>query len=339
MLCVRCMGTKVNKILKYLSVSLFTIATQYVYAECDTYATPAVLGPVSSFNVPNLSAQQMSGGLSCVGTLTLVSTSFIKYRPLNVPATLLHQDGVNKARIVIRDNNNNILQTGVERDLSSFSLISLFGGPNSSIPFSVTVTESTNLKPGVYQGNLRIKWFYYVGAFGIGGIHLWAFVSPGLQYSWLWGLTDWGTGLDANVPIVLTVTEDCRINASDISFGSAALVSKFDTVNGVVQITCSAQTPYSVGLSNGQNFNATRRMKHQSQSNYIGYEVYKNVTQQRWGSIGSERWNSNEASVNPLIYDGITNQNFSYTAKITEPSTVIAPEGVYTDTLQIEVKF
>ena len=68
-----------------------------------------------------------------------------------------------------------------------------------------------------------------------------------------------------------------------VDFGSTALVSKLETINGSAQIICSAQTPYSVGLSDGQHFNTTRRMKHQSEDNYIKYEVYKNWSPQRWG--------------------------------------------------------
>lgn len=339
MWCVKYMEMRMNKAFRYLSVVLLSFSAQYAYADCSAYSQPANLGPVSSFDVPNLPSQQMSGGLSCVGSLTLASTSHIKYRPIVAPTTLVHQNGVNIARIVIRDSQNNIVQTGVERDLSSFSLLSLFGGPNSSIPFQVFLTESVSLKPGVYTGNLQIKWYYYVGALGIGGINLLDYRSPGLVYSWVWGVTNWGTGLDAIVPITLIVKEDCRINAYNVDLGSAALVSKFDTASGMVQIICSAQTPYSVGLSNGQNFNTTRRLKHQSKNNYIAYDIYKNFSPQRWGSEGAERWNSTDASIYPGVHDGTTRQTYSFTTKIIEPSTTIAPEGVYTDTLQVEVRF
>ena len=339
MWCVKYLEMRMNKAFRSLSVVLLSFSAQYAYAECEVYASPAVLGPVSSFEVPNLPSQQMSGGLACYGTLTLATTSYIKYRPINAPTMLVHENGVNTARIVIRDSSNNIVQTGVEKDLSSFSLISIFGGPNSSIPFSVALSESVNLKPGTYTGNLDIKWFYYVGAFGIGGISLWDYRSPGLVYSWVWGITNWGTGRDATVPIKLIVKEDCRINAYNVDLGSAALVSKFDTASGMVQIICSAQTPYSVGLSDGQNFDTTRRLKHQSKNNYIAYDIYKNFSPQRWGSEGAERWNSTDASIYPGVHDGTTRQTYSFTTKIIEPSTTIAPEGVYTDTLQVEVRF
>lgn len=339
MCCVKWMGMKMNKITGYLSIALLSISSQYVYAECTAYSTPAIIGPVSSFNVPNLAKQQMSGGLACVGSLSAFSRSYIKYRAIYAPMELTHENGVDTAHITIRDSSESIVQSGLEKDLSSFSILSIFGGPNSSIPFTVQVAESLSLKPGVYIGTLYIKWFYYVPALGIGGINLTAFQSDGITFDWWGNVTNWGSGRDATVPIKLIVTEDCRISTQNIDFGSAALVSKFDTVNGYVRITCSAKTPYSVGLSNGQYFNNTRRMKHQSKNTYIGYEVYKNWSPQRWGSVGSERWNSVDASLMPGIHDGKTSQTYSFTSKIVEPSTTIAPEGVYTDTVQVEVKF
>lgn len=328
-----------NKIFGFLSISLLLLSAQNIYAECTTYSKAANLGPVSSFDVPRLELQQMSGGLACSGTLALVSTSYIKYKPIDAPLTLVHENGLNTARIVIRDSQNNIVKTGVEKDLSSLTLISIFGGPDSSISFKVFVNESVSLKPGVYKGNLRIKWFYYVPAFSVGGIILGAYQSDGLKYSVFWGGYEWGTGREATVPITLIVKEDCRITATNVDFGSTALVSKFETINGSAQIICSAQTPYSVGLSDGQHFNTTRRMKHQSEDNYIKYEVYKNWSPQRWGSVGTERWNSADATLKPGEYNGITQQAYSFTAKIAEPSTAVVPEGVYTDTLQIEVRF
>src|SRR5690606_18069054 len=130
-------------------------------------------------------------------------------------------------------------------------VISFFSGPNSSIPFYIRVNENTNLVPGTYKGQFAVKWFWHIPYLGIGGVSLY-YNSPNLKTHWLTGnITDWGTGQDATINIELIVEKDCKINAQNINFGTAPLVSKFKPVTGTVQITCSAQTPYTVGLSDG----------------------------------------------------------------------------------------
>lgn len=329
-----------NSFFSLLVVGFLGLSAQQAFAlGCSTYTSGANLGPVSSFNVPSLGTQIMSGGLACDVLFNAVSTQYIKYMPLNVPATLKHEDGVNSARIIIRDTQNNILTTGIEKDLSQFNLISIFGGPDKSIPFTITVNESTNLKPGIYSGSLKIKWYYYVAAVGIGGINLWTYKSPGITWWPVVGLTDWGSGVDSEVPIKLIVEKDCKINAQNINFGTAPLVSKFNPVTGTVQITCSAQTPYTVGLSNGQNYSQNRRMKNLSSNHYLPYEIYKNTTTQRWGYLGAERWSSANASQNPGVYDGSVTQGYAYTAKIIDDGGNASVEGTYKDNLILEVAF
>lgn len=328
-----------KKNIKLLFIGLLATSVQHVYADCNVVAREAVFGPLSSFNVQNNPTQQIAGGLFCDGSLSVVATSYIKYRASFVPIELVHTNGVNKARIEIKDQNGNVLANGKEADLTTTSLFSIFGGPSSSIPFTVTLAGSTSLKPGIYKGHLRVTWYYYVPGLGGFGVNLFVYQSPGFTLGGVFSSLNWGSGVDVDIPITLIIREDCRINANDISFGSAALISNFSTVNGTVHITCSADTPYSVGLSDGQNFKKTRRMKHQSQASYIAYDVYKNTSSQRWGDIGFERWNSTEASARPGIHDGVTRQTYNFSSKITEPSAMIAPEGVYSDTVQIEVKF
>jgi spore coat protein U-like protein len=262
--------------------------------------------------------------------------------PVSVPTKLKHTNGINEVGIEIKDVNNNIVSTGVERDLSEFAVLSLlFGGPNKSVPFKVKVQSTIGLKPGVYTANMNIKWFYHVNAVGLLGIGLITYDSPGflLNLIGLLGVANWGTGTSVTIPLTLTVEEDCIISTNNINFGSAAFTSQFNPVTGTVQIKCSAQTPYNVGLSDGNHFNVTRRLKHSSQDIFIGYEVYKNSTTNRWGVLNTERWNSDAATANPSNYDAVTQQSYSFTSKILNPSNTVFPEGIYSDILQVDVRF
>ena len=110
-------------------------------------------------------------------------------------------------------------------------------------------------------------------------------------------------------------------------------------MTGTVQITCSAETPYSVGLSDGQNFDQTRRMLNTIGSGYLPYEIYKNTTTDRWGHLGTERWSSADATLNPGKYDGSAAQGYAYTAKIIDDGSNPSVVGTYKDTLTIEVAF
>lgn len=331
-----------NKLLSLLAVGFLGLPAQQAFAlGCSTYTSGALLGPVSSFQVPSIGEQIMSGGLSCEIIANLLSTQYIKYKVMDIPAALIHENGINQAKIIIRDSQNTILSNDFEKDLSEWDWLSIFGGPDNSIPFKITVNETTNLKPGVYKGVLKMKWYYHIGAIGIGGVNLWTYHSPGTLWLPLAGLVRWGTGEDSNVPLQLIVEKDCNINAQNINFGKAPLVSKFNPVTGTVQITCSAETPYSVGLSDGQNFDQTRRMLNTIGSGYLPYEIYKNTTTtpERWGHLGTERWSSADATLNPGKYDGSAAQGYAYTAKIIDDGSNPSVVGTYKDTLTIEVAF
>ncbi|MFX5119153.1 spore coat U domain-containing protein [Acinetobacter baumannii] len=330
-----------SKIFSLLVFGLLGAFTQQTFANCTTLSSSLTLGPISSFNVPSLNStdNQISGGLSCSGTLTLFSNQYIQYTALNIPSKLIHTDGKNSANITILDYDKNIVITSSKPiDLTRFVVISFFSGPNSSIPFYIRVNENTNLVPGTYKGQFLVKWFWRIPYLGIGGISLY-YNSPNLKTNLLGNITDWGTGQDAIINIELIVEKDCKINAQNINFGTAPLVSKFNPVTGTVQITCSAQPPYTVGLSNGQNYSQNRRMKNVSGNQYIPYEIYKNTTTQRWGYLGTDRWSSSNASQNAGIYDGSVTQGYSYTAKIIDDGSNASAEGTYKDNLILEVAF
>lgn len=329
-----------NSFFSLLVVGFLGASTQQIFANCTTPSSSITLGPVSSFNVPSLNSteNQISGGLSCTATLTLLSTQFMKYTALNIPTELIHTNGKNLANITILDYDKQIITTSITRDLSRTPLISFFSGPNSTIPFYIKINENTNLVPGTYKGQFVVKWFWHLPYLGIGGLSLY-YDSPNLKTNLIGNITDWGTGQDAIINIELIVEKDCKINAQNINFGTAPLVSKFNPITGTVQITCSAQTPYTVGLSDGQNYSGNRRMKNISGNQYIPYEIYKNTTTQRWGSLGTDRWSSSNASQNAGVYDGSVTQGYSYTAKIIDDGNNVSVEGTYKDNLILEVAF
>ncbi|WP_168391201.1 Csu type fimbrial protein [Acinetobacter indicus] len=330
-----------NSFFSLLVVGFLGLSAQQVFANCETPNNVIRLGPVSSFNVPSLNTTEnlVTGGLQCTGTLSAGSTQYMRYIVQNLPSKLIHTNGVNSANISLLDTDKNIVSNNKLVDLSRLVILSFFSGPNSSVPFYLRVNESTNLVPGTYKGQFTIKWYWHIPVLGIVGLGGYM-SSPNLKNIWGTGvILDWGTGQDATINIELIVEKDCKINAQNINFGTAPLVSKFNPVTGTVQITCSAQTPYTVGLSNGQNYSQNRRMKNLSSNHYLPYEIYKNTTTQRWGYLGADRWSSANASQNPGVYDGSVTQGYTYTAKIIDDGSNASVEGTYKDNLILEVAF
>lgn len=331
------------RIFSLLMGGFLGLSAQQAFAEyCEVVNTQSTLGPVSSFNVDSLGTTMISGGLKCSGfnLISFASYAMIRYVAENIPTTLTHEDGQNRARISVRNADGVVVSTGtdIRKDFLDFSLI--IGSANESVPFYIQVNETTNLKPGVYNGSVRLRWYYAIPRL-LGVDH---HTSPGLSVGFTWPLnplniSKMGSGAPSVINIELIVEKDCKINAQNINFGTAPLVSKFNPVTGTIQVTCSAQTPYTVGLSDGQNYSQNRRMKNQSSNYYLPYEIYKNTSTERWGNLATERWSSANATTNPNVYDGSVTQGYAYTAKIINDGSTASIEGTYKDNITLEVAF
>ena len=144
-----------------------------------------------------------------------------------------------------------------------------------------------------------------------------------------------GTNLSIRFPFIVsaTVIKSCTVTANTLDFGTPAgfLTTNIDSTT-TVQATCSNTTPYQIGLDNGQNFSATRRMAGGS-SEFIGYELYRDSgrsSTQRWGSspstdtVGDTGTGSAQPAV--TIYGRVP------------PQTTPSP-GNYTDTITVIVSY
>jgi len=74
--------------------------------------------------------------------------------------------------------------------------------------------------------------------------------------------------------VQLTVTASCTINAATLDFGSTSLLATLIDATTTLSVTCTNTTPYSIGMDNGVNFSATRRMQQGASGNFIGYAIY-----------------------------------------------------------------
>ncbi|TBL37711.1 SCPU domain-containing protein [Hafnia alvei] len=145
------------------------------------------------------------------------------------------------------------------------------------------------------------------------------------------------TGSDTLViPVTLNVTNDCAtITAPDINFGSAPVAGSFSTQSGTITLVCTKSATYTVGISDGQNASGGVRNMLNGVANLLSYDIYQSTSNNRWGSVGSQRWSSTAATTTSP--DTMT-KTYSYTAKIF-PTQNTPPAGVYNDTLVVDVAF
>lgn len=337
---------KINKRSIFLRRGLFLIsvtASGYSYADCELINNQSVQLP----NIPSISLQdkgqeatQFSAGLRCSG-LGVGNTTHIKYRVNQQPSFLVKSSTGEKISINIADINNRATVVGQETNLSGFSIINFFTGPNESLPFYITIPSGQNVSPGTYvsERNFNVKWFYSVPGFAVGGIGVF-YESPGFVRGLLGSVRAWGTGTDSSLAMQITILPDCRISTSNVNFGTAAFAGAFEPVKTTMGIKCSSKTPYHVSLNNGLNpqNGSQRAMKSTTSNNFLKYEIYKNETLERWGS-GNQRWSSANATLNPGVYDGLLQQGYSFTTRILPDNSNSLPAGTYSDTITVQVEF
>lgn len=133
----------------------------------------------------------------------------------------------------------------------------------------------------------------------------------------------------SNFTVSASVVSNCSVAAQDLDFGSVpTLLSSVDG-SGTINVTCTSGATYSVGLSNGNNFSLTRRMREGVSTKYVSYELYRDATRLlRWGSgLGNEVTGTGAGSSQPLTVYGRV------------PLQPTAEVGSYTDTIVATVTF
>ncbi|WP_109292293.1 Csu type fimbrial protein [Acinetobacter baumannii] len=122
--------------------------------------------------------------------------------------------------------------------------------------------------------------------------------------------------------VKLEVLSTCAINATDIDFGSVNSDVAPNDKTGTLNVTCTNQTPYRVGLS------GSGKMTHETDSSStIAYQLFQN-------SGDKEQWDNNNQ------YTGIGSgdvQAISVFAKVSGSSNVRA--GKYSDTVTATVTY
>lgn len=210
------------------------------------------------------------------------------------------------------------------------------GDKNMEIPMYIDILPIQNpggLLAGRYISNVSLKWDWNICK----GVSL-LFICLG---------RDTGSA-PTNLFIYVDIDRDCLISANDIYFGARSFVTEFEPVKGTITITCTKDTVYSVGLSEGDNavsegakaISTQRHMRFGKET--IAYEIYKGNGSSRdvWGKLNSQRRLSADADTNPGVGTGERErgQIYSYTAEII-PFQDDKPAGTYIDHVVIDIGF
>ncbi|WP_327858331.1 spore coat U domain-containing protein [Acinetobacter guillouiae] len=322
---------------------LILIAAQSQAACVITSSGNVSMGTISSMTLTEQGTQsnQFRAGLACTSLATLATTSYIKYRVDQMPVNYINSATGERLIVNYLDTNDKAIGLGNEVDMSSFSLINLFSGPDGALLFKAKINLGQAVSPGRYEAEtpFKVKWYYSVAGFGIGSLAT-HYESPGFSRGFLGIGFSWGIGSDASLNLYIDVLPDCRISTNAVNFGTAPFADVFTPVQTSMGVRCSVFTPYRVGLNNGlypQSGNQ-RAMKASNSNNFLRYEIYKNASTERWGSSGNERWSSIEATTNPGQHN-TNQQGFAFTAKILDTNPANLPAGNYSDTVTVNVEF
>ena len=308
---------------------------------CTVSSSAADLGSHSSLDLASSGQEGTgAGGLVCTPPLALLSTSYIKVKVEN--STFLLTGGPDNQTIpftISATEGGAEIPAGAEFDFTSFQLLNLFSGPGGSLPLYIRTQAQPGLRAGTYSGTVNLRWYFSVCTLGLLVVCDFS-ESPGFQRPILLTPLDWGSGVLATMTVTMIVENDCAISAPDLDFGNAPLVGSFVETGQTISIRCSAGASYSVGLSDGNNFDGGwRRMRRTASNDYLRYEIYQApASGTRWGSVGGDRRSSATAQVNPGTYDGIVQQGFTYGARI-DPAQTTPPEGEYVDSIVVDIAF
>ncbi len=122
----------------------------------------------------------------------------------------------------------------------------------------------------------------------------------------------------------------CSIAVDDISFGT--VVNKQEaTAESEIRVDCTSGMPYSIGISNGANSLASRRMINSANNTRLNYELHHNSTHDNsWGdnnTMGTRHNGTGTGAVAAIPYYG----------KI--PAGQNQAAGTFNDTLTATINF
>lgn len=134
--------------------------------------------------------------------------------------------------------------------------------------------------------------------------------------------------------VTATVASSCKVTATDLDFGAYDPLAAALDGTSTITATCTAQTPYTIGLDAGLKTGGTttRRMTGDDiATTLLSYELYSDTTRTAiWGALGG---------TNTVAQSALTGGALNYTVYGRIPASQYVPAANYADTVTVTVTY
>ena len=133
--------------------------------------------------------------------------------------------------------------------------------------------------------------------------------------------------------VTATVASSCKVTATDLGFGAYDPLAAALDGTSTITATCTAQTPYTIGLDAGLNAGGTttrRMMGDDTATTLLSYELYSDSTRSAiWGAPGGAT----------VAQSALTGGALNYTVYGRIPASQYVPAANYADTVTVTVTY
>nr|WP_232792894.1 spore coat U domain-containing protein [Caulobacter hibisci] len=149
-------------------------------------------------------------------------------------------------------------------------------GAGTSINVNQTVylrlTTTTTTVPGAYSTSFTGQNFFW-------GLNLLSCAGVTVGYA----------VVPATFTFSATLIPDCTISTGNINFGNAGVLAADKDAQSAMSVTCTKDTPYAIGLDNGQQGTSATARRMKAGAQYVTYGIYKDEPRSSpWGSSGGQ---------------------------------------------------
>lgn len=133
--------------------------------------------------------------------------------------------------------------------------------------------------------------------------------------------------------VTATVASSCKVTATDLDFGAYDPLAAALDGTSTITATCTAQTPYTIGLDAGLKAGGTttRRMTgDDTATTLLSYELYSDTTRTAiWGATAGTT----------VAQSALTGGALHYTVYGRIPASQYVPAANYADTVTVTVTY
>jgi spore coat protein U-like protein len=298
-----------NRVPLMALAGLFLVALAWFCAPSRAQAAASCNASISSVNLGSTLSPLTAGTVDATATLNFSCTGLTPLLPVSLCPNLdagsggsngagqRYMAGPGGATVPFQ-----IYQDSGRSQAWGSSALLVFGtvptitanpGTGSSINVNQTVylrlSTSTTTLPGAYTTSFTGQTFFW-----------------GLNLLSCAGVTVGSTITPATFTFSATLVPDCTITTGNLNFGNVGVLSAAKDAQTGMSVTCTKDTPYSIGLDNGQQGTSATARQMKAAGQYVTYGIYKDEARgSPWGTgAGLTAGGSGTGGAQPLTLYG-----------------------------------